>query len=103
MSSSKFIIIFATLAFDAIIEAAPIQEIHEDSEIAAKNPTFNLSPRIPAPVVGAPAIVAPISAPKLPGNLGINGNRWGASLLPKLENVVGGLISGIPAIPARQG
>uniref|UniRef100_A0AC34FX87 Uncharacterized protein n=1 Tax=Panagrolaimus sp. ES5 TaxID=591445 RepID=A0AC34FX87_9BILA len=98
MDSSKFIILFATLAFAAIIKAALIQEIQDGSEIAAKNPTFNLPPRIPA--VPAPAIVAPISAPKLPGNLGINGNRWGASLLPNLENVLGGLISGIPA---RQG
>uniref|UniRef100_A0A914Z0W9 Uncharacterized protein n=1 Tax=Panagrolaimus superbus TaxID=310955 RepID=A0A914Z0W9_9BILA len=100
-SSSKFVIIFATFAFSAaIIEAASKNQ--DDSEVA-QNPKFNLPPRIGGiPALGS-GVVAPPLIPKLPGNLGINGNRWGASLLPPLENVLGGLISGIPLIPVRHG
>uniref|UniRef100_A0A914QZ59 Uncharacterized protein n=1 Tax=Panagrolaimus davidi TaxID=227884 RepID=A0A914QZ59_9BILA len=88
---TTFIVLIVTVVCFALTFAAEIQQpelnIHA-SDVAA-------NPKILLPRIGA-GIVPP---KPLPGNLGINGNKWGASLLPKLEGVLGGLIGGIHLSP----
>uniref|UniRef100_A0A914QS93 Uncharacterized protein n=1 Tax=Panagrolaimus davidi TaxID=227884 RepID=A0A914QS93_9BILA len=88
------VLIVAVSTIFCLIVEADIQE--PESNIRASNVAAN--PKVLLPRIGA-GIVAP--PPKsLSGNLGINGNKWGASLLPKLEGVLGGLINGIHLSPS---
>uniref|UniRef100_A0A914PHW7 Uncharacterized protein n=1 Tax=Panagrolaimus davidi TaxID=227884 RepID=A0A914PHW7_9BILA len=91
---SIVLIAFVSTIFGLVVEAEiqqPELNIHA-SDVAA-------NPKILLPRIGA-GIVQPLSPKPLPGNLGINGNKWGASLLPKLEGVLGGLINGIHLSPS---
>lgn len=102
MFISKSVVIVTVFAIMQIFVEARNLESQPKNPAASESEASN--PQMVVPRIGnaippsLPGVIPPVpvpSAPKLPGNLGINGNRWGASLLPKLEGLLGGLISGI--------
>uniref|UniRef100_A0A914Q250 Uncharacterized protein n=1 Tax=Panagrolaimus davidi TaxID=227884 RepID=A0A914Q250_9BILA len=91
--NSIVLIAFLSAILGLLVEAEirqPELNIHA-SDVAA-------NPKV-LPRIGAGVVPPPPQKP-LPGNLGINGNKWGASLLPKLEGVLGGLINKIHLSPS---
>uniref|UniRef100_A0A914R5A3 Secreted protein n=1 Tax=Panagrolaimus davidi TaxID=227884 RepID=A0A914R5A3_9BILA len=92
---TTFIVLIVTVSCFALTIATNVQQ--PESNIHTSDVAAN--PKVLLPRIGAGVIAPPPKKP-LPGNLGINGNKWGASLLPKLEGVLGGLINGIHLSPA---
>uniref|UniRef100_A0A914PMI7 Uncharacterized protein n=1 Tax=Panagrolaimus davidi TaxID=227884 RepID=A0A914PMI7_9BILA len=92
---TTFIVLIVTVSCFVLTFAANVQQ--PESNIHASDVAANS--KVLFPRIGA-GIVAPPPQKPLPGNLGINGNKWGASLLPKLEGVLGGLINGIHLSPS---